>query len=96
MFVKFPVRLENGFVITGNEEPSLIVSNAKAYISDNIEELINLYIAIKANVDELISETKKHIYDEEYYYRIRSVYLTYREHPGYYTLIKRVSMAYIE
>ncbi|TEB15189.1 Modification methylase DpnIIA [Pelotomaculum sp. FP] len=53
--------------------PGLIMNNAKAYISDNIEELINLYIAIKTNVEELISETKKHIYDEEYYYRIRSI-----------------------
>jgi len=47
--------------------------NTKAYISDSVEELINLYKTIRDNVETLIDITRRHIYDEEYYYKIRSL-----------------------
>jgi DNA adenine methylase len=46
--------------------------NAKAYLSDSIEEIINLYKVIRDNVEMLITISKKHIYDQKYYYNIRS------------------------
>jgi len=45
---------------------------AKAYLSDSIEEIINLYQVIRDDVEMLITASKKHIYDENYYYNIRS------------------------
>lgn len=53
--------------------PDLIKRNATAYLSDLVEELINLYQNIKNNADALIMESKKHKYEEEYYYKIRSL-----------------------
>lgn len=46
--------------------------NAKAYLSDSIEEIINLYKVIRDDVERLITTSKKHIYDQKYYYNIRS------------------------
>ncbi|MFX4261574.1 DNA adenine methylase [Pelotomaculum propionicicum] len=46
--------------------------NAKAYLSDSIEEIINLYRVIRDDVERLITISKKHIYDQKYYYNIRS------------------------
>ena len=46
--------------------------NAKAYLSDSIEEIINLYRVIRDDVEMLITISKKHIYDQQYYYNIRS------------------------
>lgn len=46
--------------------------NAKAYLSDSIEEIINLYKVIRDDVQMLINTSKKHIYDQNYYYSIRS------------------------
>lgn len=46
--------------------------NAKAYLSDSIEEIINLYKVIRDDVEMLINTSKKHIYDQKYYYSIRS------------------------
>jgi DNA adenine methylase len=45
---------------------------AKAYLSDSIEEIINLYQVIRDDVEMLIATTKKHIYDQKYYYYVRS------------------------
>ncbi|MCS7230719.1 MAG: DNA adenine methylase [Elusimicrobiota bacterium] len=45
----------------------------KAIINDINEELINAYLVIKNNVDELINSLKKHEYKKEYYYYIRSL-----------------------
>jgi DNA adenine methylase len=50
-----------------------IASNScKAYLSDSIDELINLYNVIKHDVEGLINISKKHIYDKEYYYNMRA------------------------
>lgn len=46
--------------------------NAKAYLSDSIEEIINLYKVIRDDVESLITISRKHIYDQKYYYNIRS------------------------
>lgn len=46
--------------------------DAKAYLSDSIEEIINLYKVIRDDVEMLIITSKNHIYDEKYYYNIRS------------------------
>ena len=53
--------------------PEIRKRNAKAYLSDLVEELINLYKIVKSDVEELITISKKHIYDEKYYYKIRSL-----------------------
>jgi len=44
-----------------------------AVLSDLNKELINCYIKVRDEVDELINKLKKHIYDKEYYYNIRSL-----------------------
>lgn len=50
-----------------------IKSNKKeAYLSDSINELINLYKILRDDVENLIFISKKHIYDKQYYYNIRS------------------------
>lgn len=45
----------------------------KAYISDVNPELINTYNVIKSDVNSLIKDLAKHIYDKEYFYKIRDV-----------------------
>ena len=42
-------------------------------ISDSNEELVNLYETVRDYPEKLIEESKKHINDEEYYYKIRSL-----------------------
>ena len=44
-----------------------------AIINDFNEELINVYRVIKANLDELIADLKKHKNEAEYFYSIRSL-----------------------
>lgn len=51
--------------------PQLRSRNARAYLSDLVEELINLYKVIRDDVNALINISKRHIYDEDYYYMIR-------------------------
>ncbi len=53
--------------------PEIKKRNACAYLSDSVEELINLYKIIKDRVEELITISKNHIYDQKYYYDIRSL-----------------------
>lgn len=53
--------------------PHLKREGARAYLSDSVEELINLYQVIKEGAGTLISIAKDHVYDESYYYRIRSL-----------------------
>lgn len=48
-------------------------SRLRAHLSDLNGELVNCYLAVRNNVEELISELKKHRNDREYYYRIRSL-----------------------
>ncbi len=43
----------------------------KSIISDVNQELINVYYVIKENVEDLIISLKKHLYDEEYFYKLR-------------------------
>jgi len=45
----------------------------KAILSDNNFELINCYRVIKMKVFELIEMLKQHIYDKDYYYKIRAL-----------------------
>lgn len=44
----------------------------RAHLFDINEELINTYVVIRDRVEELIKELKKHKYDEEYFYEVRS------------------------
>ena len=44
-----------------------------AYISDMNEELINLYQVVRDNVDELITDLKKHDISKEYFMEIRNI-----------------------
>ncbi|PSB01962.1 modification methylase [Merismopedia glauca CCAP 1448/3] len=45
----------------------------QAYLSDVNFELINTYRVIRDNVDELITDLKTHIHQEEYFYQIRNI-----------------------
>ena len=45
--------------------------NAK--LSDINTELINCYKCVKSNITELIKELEKHIYDKDYFYKMRNV-----------------------
>ena len=42
-------------------------------LADVSEELMNVYLAVKENVEELISHLRRHEHSEEYFYRIRNV-----------------------
>ncbi|MDY6938232.1 MAG: DNA adenine methylase [Cyanobacteriota bacterium] len=44
-----------------------------AYISDINPDLVTTYKVIRDNVKELIEDLKYHSYDEEYFYKIRSI-----------------------
>lgn len=45
---------------------------ATSYLSDINPELINAYQVVKSKVTELIDDLKKHIYEKNYYYKVRS------------------------
>ena len=45
----------------------------KATVNDINEELINLYLVIRDNVDSLVIDLKKHKNDAEYFYKIRGL-----------------------
>lgn len=45
----------------------------RACLTDSNPALVNLYTVIRDKVDELVKDLDKHIYDEEYFYKIRSV-----------------------
>jgi len=45
----------------------------RAVVNDINEELINMYLVIRDNVDELIESLKQHRNEEEYYYMIREL-----------------------
>ena len=45
----------------------------EAVVNDINSELINLYMVIKDNVDELIEELKQHRNEEDYYFKIREL-----------------------
>ncbi len=49
------------------------VTPSKGYISDINPELINAYQVIQLNVESLIEDLNKHIYDKNYYYKLRNV-----------------------
>ena len=49
------------------------VTPRQGYISDVNPELINAYQVIKLDVESLIEDLKKHIYDKDYYYKLRNV-----------------------
>lgn len=44
----------------------------RGHLFDINEELINTYVVIRDRVQELLKELKKHRYDEEYFYEVRS------------------------
>lgn len=44
-----------------------------AIVNDNNAELINMYIVIRDNVDELIQDLKKHHNESDYFYKIREL-----------------------
>lgn len=45
----------------------------KAIVNDFNSELINVYLTIKNNVDDLIKDLTKHKNEEEYYYEVREM-----------------------
>lgn len=46
---------------------------AKAVVNDTNRELINLYMVIKDNVEELITDLKQHRNDKNYFYQLRGL-----------------------
>ena len=46
---------------------------AKAVVNDTNRELINLYMVIKDNVEELITDLKQHCNDKNYFYQLREL-----------------------
>lgn len=76
----FPAEFKNyhepfvgGGAVFFNLFPQIKRSNATAFLSDNVEELINLYEVIRDDLENLIKISKDHIYDRQYYYKIRSL-----------------------
>ncbi len=61
----------------------------KAVINDFNEELINVYEVIKTNLEELITDLKKHENEAEYFYTIRSLDRT--DEFGTLTKVERAS-----
>ncbi len=57
----------------------------KAVIGDTNEELINAYMVIRDDVENLIEDLKTHINDKSYYYHIRSI------NPEHLDPVKRAS-----
>ncbi|MDJ0899679.1 MAG: DNA adenine methylase [Xenococcus sp. MO_188.B8] len=49
------------------------VTPSQGYISDINPELINAYQVIQSDVESLIKDIKKHIYNKNYYYELRNV-----------------------
>jgi DNA adenine methylase len=45
----------------------------RAYISDINPELINAYQVVQHSVEELISDLSQHVYEKEYFYRVRAL-----------------------
>lgn len=46
--------------------------NKKAYLSDINSELVNTYVAVRDKPKEVIKKLKKHKYEKDYYYSMRS------------------------
>ncbi len=44
-----------------------------AHLSDGLEELINCYLAVRDEVEGLIALLRAHIFEREYYYRLRAL-----------------------
>ncbi len=44
----------------------------RAYLSDTNPQLMNCYQVVKSNVEALIQQLEKHVYEKDYYYQIRS------------------------
>lgn len=65
------------------------LSPKQAVLSDSNPDLINLYVVIRDQVDELIEDLGQHVYDREYYYRLRQVDRTLEY--GQWTAVKRAS-----
>jgi DNA adenine methylase len=45
----------------------------RAYLSDTNRELVNCYRVIQDSVGPLIEDLKKHVYDQEYFYKVRDI-----------------------
>jgi DNA adenine methylase len=52
---------------------SIADEKRKYYLTDSNQELINTYLTIRDNIDNLIIDLQKHINTEEYYHQIRSI-----------------------
>lgn len=46
--------------------------SGRIHLSDRIEELILTYRAVRDEVEGVVKRLKKHVYDRDYYYRIRA------------------------
>jgi DNA adenine methylase len=49
------------------------LGSSKATISDTNRELINCYLVVRDQVEALIETLKEHVYDREYYYKVRAL-----------------------
>lgn len=62
---------------------------ARACLTDINPDLVNLYTVIRDQVDDLIKDLSQHVYEKDYFYRVRGVDRT----PGYaaWTDVQRAS-----
>jgi DNA adenine methylase len=61
----------------------------QCYLSDTNPDLINLYLVVRDQVEELIQDLSKHYYDRDYYYQLRELDRTPEYHS--WTAVKRAS-----
>jgi len=66
-----------------------IETGKKYYINDYNEELVNVYNTIKNDVEDLITDLKKHVNTSEYFYDLRK--LDRDEHYQKLSNVKRAS-----
>ncbi|MGK7930539.1 MAG: DNA adenine methylase [Microcystaceae cyanobacterium] len=70
---RFPSQYERYFEpFVGGGAVFFFLQPQKSVLVDINSELINTYITIRDHLDELIIDLKRHIYDKDYYYSIRS------------------------
>lgn len=61
----------------------------RACLTDINPDLVNLYVVVRDKVDELIEDLGRHVYEKEYFYRIRGVDRTLEY--GAWTAVQRAS-----
>jgi DNA adenine methylase len=71
---RIPLNYDRYFeAFTGGGAVFFYLQPNQAFLVDINEELINTYRVVRDKVDDLVSDLKQHIYDKDYYYKLRNV-----------------------